>query len=446
MVRFSDALPAAIKIASHHLKNGMTAGSRAIIIRDMFGVIRLMLDRPLENEPGGSETSSKYGAELAAIANELDLAIGAFSPGKERVILGTSPWMTFDNVKNDIGAFDAPGLDGKLVIVDRLVMSREWLTLPSLYSGQDVPRVVFFGIKGGVGRTTALAILANHLSRQGKKILVLDLDLESPGIGTVLLPDNTDSWPKAGIVDWFVEDAVNQADVSLLKSMSAISPLSSNADIVVIPSMSGEALADYVPKLGRVYLDIPKPDGGRELFGDRLCRMINTLQELHSPDIVLIDSRAGIHEISSVVLTRLGAECLLFGLDTPQTWHAYRALFLHFHRHNDLLKNVRESFKAVAALIPSTDSPDAYVKRFRLNAYSAFVEIYDPSDAGEISAFSFDVHDDDAPHNPIPIYFQPTFSLFDPTANASALDEKRIQEAFAELLIYGDSLMIKNSI
>src|SRR5262249_9504961 len=91
----------------------------------------------------------------------------------------------------------------------------EWQHAPD---ESDVTRLAFHGIKGGVGRSTAVATLAAHLAkRPGAQVLVVDLDLESPGVGLTLLPD--DRRPEFGLVDWFVEQPVGQADDELLGSM-----------------------------------------------------------------------------------------------------------------------------------------------------------------------------------------------------------------------------------
>lgn len=42
--------------------------------------------------------------------------------------------------------------------------------------------LTFFSYKGGVGRTTSLALTASYLARQGKKIFVVDCDFEAPGL------------------------------------------------------------------------------------------------------------------------------------------------------------------------------------------------------------------------------------------------------------------------
>src|SRR5436190_7243779 len=42
--------------------------------------------------------------------------------------------------------------------------------------------ITFYSYKGGVGRTMALANIATLLATWGKKVLVVDWDLEAPGV------------------------------------------------------------------------------------------------------------------------------------------------------------------------------------------------------------------------------------------------------------------------
>jgi len=42
--------------------------------------------------------------------------------------------------------------------------------------------ITFYSYKGGVGRTLALANIAVLLARRGKRVLMMDWDLEAPGL------------------------------------------------------------------------------------------------------------------------------------------------------------------------------------------------------------------------------------------------------------------------
>ena len=83
--------------------------------------------------------------------------------------------------------------------------------------------VVFASQKGGVGRSTALAVAAIEFAHRGKSILAIDLDLEAPGLGGMLLP--ADELPAFGALDYYVEGGRGPIDEGFFSDMVSISPL-----------------------------------------------------------------------------------------------------------------------------------------------------------------------------------------------------------------------------
>lgn len=70
--------------------------------------------------------------------------------------------------------------------------------------------ISFYSYKGGVGRSLALANTAYELARQGRNVLILDLDLEAPGQHMTDLfrprishPRDLKGWPGAGLLELF---------------------------------------------------------------------------------------------------------------------------------------------------------------------------------------------------------------------------------------------------
>ena len=74
---------------------------------------------------------------------------------------------------------------------------------------------------GRMRRSTTAAALAWHLARKGERVLVVDLDLESPGLASALF--EPERCPTFGMTDWFVEDLVGQGD-QVLDDMTAARP------------------------------------------------------------------------------------------------------------------------------------------------------------------------------------------------------------------------------
>ena len=67
--------------------------------------------------------------------------------------------------------------------------------------------MLFYSFKGGVGRSTALAATASHLASNGDRVVVLDADLDAPGVASMLAGHGGATAPW-GIVDYLLERRV----------------------------------------------------------------------------------------------------------------------------------------------------------------------------------------------------------------------------------------------
>jgi len=272
---------------------------------------------------------------------------------------------------------------------------------------QQVVRFTLFSLKGGVGRSTSAAVMAQHWAERGKRVLVVDLDLESPGVSSLLLDPR--EYPDFGVVDWFVEDLVGQGD-EVVKRMTARPAWAQQlrGDVLVAPALA-RARGEYLAKLGRVYLDLPPKQLGQqaEPWLDRLRGLMAGLEGRVQPDVVLIDSRNGLSDIGAAALAGLDAQLLLFAVDSEATWSGYRVLFEHWNSFGTA-GSVRERLATVAALVPETRGEE-YLESFRQHAWDLFRDtLYDEApanaDAGE-DLFTFDLNDETAPHWPAPIFW-----------------------------------------
>jgi len=337
-----------------------------------------------------------------------------------------------DIQKLEEGCFVSPltNVDG-VRLIDRLVSEGSWSAISPIATG--APRVVFFSIKGGVGRSTALAASAWSLAQSGKRVLVLDLDLESPGLSSSLLPN--DRRPTYGITDWLVEDLVDNGD-AVISSMIATSTLSHDGDIYVVPA-HGANPGEYVSKLGRAWMPKLSVEGRRESWSQRLQRLLNVLEERLRPDVILIDSRAGIDEVASACVTNLGAVLvLLFALDGEQTWSGYRILFQHW-RNTAVARDIRSRLQLVGALIPEIGGVE-YFSNLRENSWNLFSEeLYDEVAPGEIAQgniWSFDESEEGAPHSPWPIRWNRGFAaLLSLHSRLGAVDSEEVNSVFGDL-------------
>lgn len=394
-VFFHEALEKTIEFIE---ENHSHFGKEPILLRDIYGRISVIVQ---------TKKSNKH----KKLAKKLFNLLGNFAYSEDSIFIYSEELIAIDSLIKSPDKILIQGISHPIYLLDRQITGQDWLRQP-IEEAPHPPRVTLFGIKGGVGRSTALSIWSWYLAKQGKKVLVIDLDLESPGIGQILLPHERAA--DFGVVDWLVEEAVGQADEWLLRDMVATSPLSESTEGTVrVVSAAGGKEQDYIAKLSRVYMDINQ-DGRILDFAHRLSELLQKLETQEKPDIVLLDSRAGIHDIAAIAITRLTDMALLFAVNTPQTWQAYRFLFKHWQKWNVNLTAFRENLKIVAGMVPELSRED-YFSRCRESAYNLFLEtIYEESDPEDLDTFNYPLTDDTAPHFPLEIFWNITFQEFNP--------------------------------
>lgn len=327
--------------------------------------------------------------------------------------------------------------------IERQTKEKIWVQSPEETTTPHPLRVTFFGIKGGVGRSSALLASAYHLLRQGKRVLVLDADFESPGVSSTLLAD--DLRPDYGLLDWFALDALRPDFANELISTARLyersgldTSVSGEGTVWVAPSF-GRETQDYVGKLGRLYQDV-----AQQGYAQRFKRLLQSLEADLKPDVVLIDSRAGVDDTAAVALTQLDAHGLLFATHGRATWTAYEHLFKHW-QHFAHLRERGEDFRArlhvVSALTP-VDS--AYDRAFLDASYRLFLDhLYEELEPEQMEGdgFNYGADDPDAPHRPWRVRWDDVLRLFDPIQNPAQLDAAVFDKAFGELMQLLDQLL-----
>lgn len=426
-ILFNGALDIAVEKAKGL---GNALGNEIMLVRDLHGRIRVLLPDVHKNY-----TADQKGV-LDKFSGKLSQELGAYGFHPDRTVLFGGDLIQGDEIltSGDRRLVAEQG-DLKIYLLDRQIIGQDWTRSP-LERTTTNHRVTFFGIKGGVGRSTALIIWAWQLAKQGKNVLVFDLDLESPGVTSTLLPQV--NLPDYGIVDWLVEDGVGQAGI-VEKSMVTSSPLAKDlSGEIRVVSAFGRETDDYLPKLARCYAEFS--GSGMMSWGERVQRMVEQIEQKEKPDLVILDSRAGLHDIAAVLVTRMGADAFLFAVDSAQTWTAYSFLFRHWKQHPQVAE-FRQRLQMVASMVPETGR-DEYLKKFREHSWDLFREnLYDEMGTDNPDAFSFDLGSEDAPHYPLPVFWHRALQEFDPTTSETGLDEKTAQEAMGVFMSEADKLV-----
>lgn len=408
-----------------------------VILRDWQGKITLCMpfSREALNKSGLKKWADSLGLPLGLLASAADITYC-----KDEFFDPDDIWKSLNTV--------ALNVQGKLKVslLDRQDKENDWLRqLPSTSITKFKPRAVFFGVKGGVGRSSALTALALHLANMGKNVLVIDADFESPGVSSSLLDPNVR--PDFGLVDWMTAHALGCEPEQLLDmvvtKLTEVSPLSqlTKGRIVIAPSHAKLTQA-YIAKLGRIYRTTE--DG--VTFAQRLNEVVSNLETTHNIDVTLIDSRAGIDDTAAAAITQLHARVtFLFAIKTAQTWDAYRLLFKHLQGHPSIhtKEDFRDTFRIVSALTPDEVSANkGYWEDFQQKAYETCVTLYDVDDgSGDEGIYSPAPDDEESPHYAAKIMWHEVLRAFDPLVEKGQIAPALIENVFGDFLAKATELL-----
>ena len=320
-IRFDDSLPAFAGLVRSAW--GEAAIANNLFLRDTSGRLTfVILDDNHSRE------------ERAALAERAAVVLGAYADRGGFAL--ASPAELFDDTLIGMGGalsirVTHPQYQGTVNLVDRRMVGADWLRNPEPASGAPA-RFVFSSLKGGVGRSTALCVLAAHLSSTGRRVLAIDMDLEAPGLGNLLLPDGT--LPEFGLLDYLAETEVGSqlGDDFFLEIVGPSWLGGGRGRVDVIPAIGKRSLsfpANVLAKLARAYLVGSEANGRTLTFSDNMRRLVERFADPLRYDSILVDARAGLHETTAAAIVGLGAEVLLFGLNQPQTFAGYELLFAH---------------------------------------------------------------------------------------------------------------------
>lgn len=252
-------------------------------------------------------------AQATEVCDGLAAALGTFFSG-DVLVHGAS-----DSRKTGVShVFDTAwdlahplaGTGGATRLLDRRRSKEAWYepSNPPWIVTEGPPIVTFASYKGGFGRSAALAAAAAGFAEEGLRVLAVDLDLEAPGLWSLLPPQHAGDEvpaPESGLVDVLLDpDEVP----------SAVYP-ASIAGIEVLPA--GAVDATYLEKLARIdYEALVTPHSA----DGPLPRALQTLRDHGDYDLILLDARAGLHDLTGAAVNGTPHLVVLFGRDTDESW------------------------------------------------------------------------------------------------------------------------------
>jgi cellulose biosynthesis protein BcsQ len=157
------------------------------------------------------------------------------------------------------------------------------------------PAVAFYGFRGGSGRTTALAHVAAKLAARGRSVVVLDLDLEAPGVSAVFDAQPSEGTGALALLR-IAETAQSATDDRLRIAPHLAASGAGLSAVRVIPA--GELGPKYYSDL-----DLLSPALWHVMEGPSPLRLLlDRIRAELTPDVILIDCRTGLAALSAAAL------------------------------------------------------------------------------------------------------------------------------------------------
>ncbi len=310
--KFDTAIPELVEICEGTAGFGDVA--KACLVRDLRGRVRLVLEAP-------------EGFDLAALGGALHQRLGAWFCGPvlsskagvpserhlartmlERAVAWPGSW---PRTRVDaLGA--AVPIGDRWCGYQRLLSKQAWLDSPARGGRWPLDRehpaiVAFYSFKGGVGRSTLLGVMAWQLAHSGRRVVCIDLDLEAPGLAGLL---------QANAEESVIDHLLSHAATGQLPGDDPVSWVTLHgAEIGVV--VAGRMDRSYIEKLGRLdYLGTAAADDSP--VARALGVLLERIRGQHRPDMILLDCRAGLHDLGGLSLTDVAQVDVLVGRDTPQ--------------------------------------------------------------------------------------------------------------------------------
>lgn len=250
--------------------------------------------------------------------------------------------------------------------------------------------ITFYSYKGGVGRTLALSNIAKRLSEFGKKVCILDFDLEAPGLHIKLENQIHKEGVQKGIVDYIYEFSTKGSISEDISKYSTRLKSPKNMNFIA----AGNPLSnDYWMKLAQINwwkLFYSDNSEGIPFFID----MKERIKQKYNPDYLLIDSRTGISELSAITISILADSVVFFSANNKENIQGCKHVLRSISNSENNLFHTRKEIHFVLSRIPNPEKPDEKTKEDALTTkiFSEFDE-FKGNDNIDIKSFNI-LHSD----------------------------------------------------
>jgi MinD-like ATPase involved in chromosome partitioning or flagellar assembly len=209
--------------------------------------------------------------------------------------------------------------------------------------------VTFYSFKGGVGRSLALANIGLELANSGRQVLLVDFDLEAPGLHTfdLLRPKKA----QAGIVEYVNEYMKKGRSPDVKEYIYPVMGVGKkDGRLWIMPSGKGDQ--EYSRKLERInWTKLYDQNDGYLLFEDLKAQW----KLSYEPNYVLIDSRTGHTDTAGICTRQLPNAVVLLFFPNEQNLAGLKTIASNIRQENEINKDKKIKIHYVMSNVPDLD-------------------------------------------------------------------------------------------
>lgn len=215
--------------------------------------------------------------------------------------------------------------------------------------------IAFYSYKGGVGRTLALSNIAMKLAAFKEKVVMLDFDLEAPGLHCKFAGFHDKKLIDKGIVDYLYEFHTNH---KIPKNIAEYNkPLQGTGHLLSLIPAGNPNSANYWRKLSSInWFELFYGENalGVSFFLD----MKQKIEKELKPDYLLIDTRTGITDISNLTLSLLADQIVILSANNKENIEGCRRIVRSILNKDNSFLNPDKDIILSLTRIPYPTTPE----------------------------------------------------------------------------------------
>lgn len=191
---------------------------------------------------------------------------------------------------------------------------------------EDSPKrplvVTFYSFKGGVGRSTALGLVAGILATRNRRVVMVDFDLEAPGISVLFQTDVENiNEEQYGVLDYLHQRYLTPGqNIPTIDNCICQVNLGTRGELFLVPA--GEYNENYIHRLADLDRHTLQSFYRGEI--NPVQQLITDIKDRLDPDVILIDARPGFNDTSAIALFDLADTAIICFSPTDQSFEGLR--------------------------------------------------------------------------------------------------------------------------